>query len=84
MIVSFFKGIVDKKNDKVKIDIIPKIKEKNTSVTYGCIRFTDSYRFLSTGSDELIKTLDNDVFDNLKKEFSDKWEYLKKNKQVYK
>ena len=39
--VLFWK-LVDKKNDKVKIDIILKTKEEYKSATYGCIRFTDS------------------------------------------
>ena len=41
----FFKKLVDLKNDKVQFDIIHKTKEESISVTYGCIRFTDSYRF---------------------------------------
>ena len=47
----FFKKLVDKKNDKVKFDIIPKTNEEYISVTYGCIRFIDSYRFLSSSLD---------------------------------
>ena len=35
----FFKKLVDKKNDKVKIKIIPKTDEEHISVTYGCIIF---------------------------------------------
>ena len=53
----FFKKLVDKKNDKVKFDIIPKTNEEYISVTYGCIRFIDSYRFLSSGLDSSVKTL---------------------------
>ena len=45
----FFKKLIDKKNDKVKFDIIPKTNEEYISATYGCIRFIDSYRFLSSG-----------------------------------
>ena len=41
----FFKKLDDKKNDKVKFDIIPETNEKCLSVTYGCIRFIDSYQF---------------------------------------
>ena len=53
----FFKKLVDKKNDKVKFDIISKTTEKYISVTYGCIRFIDSYRFISSSLDSLVKTL---------------------------
>ena len=53
----FFKKLVDKKNDKVEFDIIPKTNEEYISVTYGCIRFIDSYRFLSSGLDSLVETL---------------------------
>ena len=71
----FFKKLVDKKNEKVKFDIIPKTNEEYISVTYGCIRFIDSYRFQSSSLDSLIKALvDNsnkrlkhfkdEVFDN--------------------
>ena len=74
----FFKKLVDKKNDKVKFDIIPKTNEEYISVTYGCIRFIDSYRFLSSGLDSLVKNLDEDDFKILKKEFPDKWRYLNK------
>ena len=34
----FFTKIVDRKNDQVKFDIIPKTNEEYISVTYGCIR----------------------------------------------
>ena len=67
----FFKKLVDKKNDKVKFDFIPKTNEEYISVTYGCIRFIDSYRFLSSGLDSLVKTLvnnSNKTLGDLKKE----------------
>ena len=41
----FFKKLVDKKNDEVKFDIKLKTNEEYKSVTIGCIRFIDSYRF---------------------------------------
>ena len=66
--------MVDKKIDKVKFDIIPKADEEYISVTYGCIRIIDSYRFLSSGFDSLVKTLvDNShkTLKNLKKEIVD-------------
>ena len=47
----FFKKLVDKKNDKVKFDNIPKTNEEYISVTYGCFRFFKSYRFLSSSLD---------------------------------
>ena len=75
----FFKKLVDKKNDKVKFDIIPKTNEEYKSVTYGCIRFIDSYRFLSSSLDSLVRTLvDNNhkSLINLKKEIVDNDEIL--------
>ena len=70
----FFKKLVDKKKDKVDFDIIPKTNEEYISVTYGCIRFIDSYRFLSSGLDSLVKTLvdnSNETLKNLKEEIVD-------------
>ena len=71
--------MVDKKNDKVKFEIIPKTNEEYISVTYGCIRFIDSYRFLSSSLDSLVRTLvDNNhrTLKNLKKEIVDNDEIL--------
>ena len=62
----FFKKLVDKKRDKVDFDIIPKTNEEYISVTYGCIRFIDSYRFLSSGLDSLVKTLVDNSYKTLK------------------
>ena len=53
----FFKKLVEKKKDKVDFETIPKTNEEYISVTYGCIRFIDSYRFLSSGLDSLVKSL---------------------------
>ena len=74
----FFKKLFDMKNNKVNFDIIPKTNEEYISVTYGSIRFIDSYRFLSSGLDSLVKNLDEDDFKILKKEFPDNWQYLNK------
>ena len=74
----FFKKLVDKKKDKADFDVMPKTNEEYISVTYGCIRFIDSYRFLSSGLDSLVKTLDVDDFKILKREFPDKRQYLNK------
>ena len=52
-----FKKLVDLKKDKVKFDIFPKTNEEYIFLTYGCIRFIDSYRFLSSSLDSLVKTL---------------------------
>ena len=41
----FFEKLVNKKIDKVNFDVIPKTNEEYISVTYGCIRFIESYRF---------------------------------------
>ena len=74
----FFKKLVDLKNDKVKYKIIPKTNEEYISVTFGCIRFIDSYRFLSDSLDKLVKNLMEEDFVILKEEFPDKWQYLNK------
>ena len=66
--------LVDKNNDKVNFDNIPKTKEEYISVTYGCLRFIDRYRLLSSSLDSLVKTLvDNShkTLKNLNKEFVD-------------
>ena len=75
----FFKKIVDKKNDKTKFDIIPKTNEEYISVTYSCVRFIDSYRFLSSGLDSLVKTLvdkSHKTLKNLKNQIVDNDEIL--------
>ena len=62
----FFKKMVDKKNDKVKFDIIPETNEEYISVTYSCIRFFDSYRSLSSSLDSLVRTLVDNSHKTLK------------------
>ena len=74
----FFKKLVDLKNDKVKVEIIPKTNKKYRSVSYGCIRFIDSYRFLSESLDNLVKNLDEGDFKRLEKGIPDKRQYLNK------
>ena len=75
----FFKKLVGLKNEKVKFDIIPKTNEECISVTYGCIRFLDSYRFQSSSLDSLVKTIidnSNKTLKNLKEEIVDNDEIL--------
>ena len=72
----FFKRLVDLEKDKVKFKIIPKTNEEYIVVKYGCIRSIDSYRFLAESLDKLVKSLDTDDFNILKKNFPDKWQYL--------
>ena len=62
----------------MKFDIFPTTNEDNITVTYGCTRFIDSYRFLAMSLDGLVKNLNEDDFKILKKEFPDNWQYLKK------
>ena len=67
----FFKKLIVKKNDKVQLDIIPKTSGEYIPVTYGCIKFRDSYRLLSSSSDSLVIThvnTEQTAHKNLKKE----------------
>ena len=66
---------VDKKNENVKFDIILKEDEEYKSVTHGCIRFIDTFWFLSSSLDSLVKTL----IDNKQKTL----EIMKKNCQMW-
>ena len=66
-----FKTLVHRKKDNVEFKIIPKTDEKYISVKNGCIKFIDTYRFLSSSLDKLVQTLvDNSykTLKNLKKE----------------
>ena len=79
IVMCFFKKLFDKKNDKIKFDIIPKINEEYISVTYGCITFFDSHRFLSSKLGKLVKTLvvnSHKTLKNLKDQYVDKDEIL--------
>ena len=51
LIQAFEKGDEPKK--------IPKSMENYVSIQVGCLRFLDSYRFLSSSLDKLVKSLDN-------------------------
>ena len=75
----FFKRLVDLKNAKVKLKNIPKTNEEYIAVKYGCIRFIVTYGSLPESLDILVINLNEDDFNVLKKEFPDKWQYLKKN-----
>ena len=46
-------------NQNYNPTIIPKSLENYVSVQVGCLRFLDSYRFLSSSLDKLVKSLDN-------------------------
>ena len=66
----FFEKQVDKRKDIEKSDIILKTDEGYILVTYGCIRFIATSRFLSSSLDSFVKTIvDNKhkALENLKK-----------------
>ena len=46
-------------NQNYNPTIIPKSLENYVSVQVGCLRFLDSYQFLSSSLDKLVKSLDN-------------------------
>ena len=52
-----FRKLVDKRKDKVKFKIIPKTNEEFISVRYGCNRFIEIYRFLSSSLGSLVEAL---------------------------
>ena len=64
--------------------IIPKSMENYVSVQIGCLRFLDSYRFLSSSLDKLVKSLDNlpimdengFIDENFKKKLAYPYEYF--------
>ena len=62
----FFEKLVDKKHDKVKFDNLPKSNEEYVSVSYGCIKFIGSFRFLSNSLGSLVKTLIDNSHETLK------------------
>ena len=74
----FFKKLVDKEKDKVDFEITPKTNEECISVTYGCIRFIDSYRILSSSLDSLVKML----VDNTHKTLADFEEEIVDNDEI--
>ena len=78
IVICFSKSWLIKK-DKVDFEIIPKTNEEYISITCGCIRFIDSYRFLSSGLDSLVKTLvdnSNKTLKDLKEEIVDNEEII--------
>ena len=62
----------------MQFNIIPKTNKEYILVKYGCMKFIDSYRFLSSSFDKLAKTLDENDFIILEKEFPEKWNNLNK------
>ena len=79
VVFQFFKKVIDKRNDKVKFKIIPKLNEVYISVRHGCIRFIDSNRFLSSSLDSLAKTLvdiSHKTLKNLEEEIVESYEIL--------
>ena len=62
IVIYFLKKILGKKNDKVKFEVIPKLNKKFISVTYLCLKFIDSYRFLSDSLGKTFKNLNRNDF----------------------
>ena len=52
IVIFFFEQLVDKKKDKVEFKVITNTIEEYVSIRYGCIRFIDSYRSLSSSLDK--------------------------------
>ena len=62
----FFEKLVDKKNDEVKLKILPMTNEEYFSIRYDGIRFFDSFRFLSSRLNKLVETLVDNSHKTLK------------------
>ena len=74
-----FKRLVDKNCDKVKFVIIHKTNQEYISVIYGCIIIIDSYRYLSSSLDKLVKAVVHNsqkTLKDLKEEIADNDEKL--------
>ena len=52
--------------DKVELDIMPETNEDFTSEIFQCVRFIDSYRFLSRSLDSLIEAFGTKKHKSLK------------------
>ena len=72
----FFKTLLSKSKSQ-KLKVIPKTNEDYISVNFGCIRFIDSYRFLQSSLDSLVKSLQADLV-LLNKEFPENVDLLNK------
>ena len=57
MIVFFPEKLVNKKKERVEFKKGPKTNKEYNSIRYGCLRFVDSCRFLSSSLDKLVETL---------------------------
>ena len=66
IVIYFFKRLLEEKNDKVKLKIIPKADEEYMSVGKVCIRFIETYRFLSSSVDSLVKAFVDNSHKTLK------------------
>ena len=74
----FFKTLIDRKPDNVSLHVIPKTNEEYISISYGFIRLIESYRFLQSGLDSLVRTLNDNDLIILKNEFPSNWKLLNK------
>ena len=57
IVIYFLKSQLTERMIKLNFCIIPKTNEEHFSVIYGCTRFIDSYRFLSSRLVSLVETL---------------------------
>ena len=62
---------------KKQIKVIPLTDETYIAFNYGCIRFTDSMRLFKNSFDKVTKSMPDDKFIELKKEFKDNYTLMK-------
>ena len=78
----FFNELINSKVYTNNISIIPRTNEEYMSVNYGCIKFLDSMRFLTTSLEKLTESLKDEDYIHLKRHFPNHWMLLK-NKLAY-
>ena len=74
----FFNDLINSKNDKIKLSVIPRTNEDYMCVKYVCIKFLDSMRFQQDSLEKLTESLKDEDYIHLERHFPNHWMLLKK------